>query len=157
MSDDQDLAQRQDLAVEFILVALQQQPPAILLFDLAGDARPVLLDDHHRVVDRRARRHDKQQIAREYAESAQRVVRHPVKHHFVRVPAFDASGLIDNNAIAVFTAMGMCWSGFLSTHTGMLDSLGYRQLISKAIISHTVGGLLAGISAHWLYVLLSLF
>lgn len=72
------------------------------------------------------------------------------------VPAFDASGLIDSNAIAVFTAMGMCWSGFLSTHTGMLDSLGYRQLISKAIASHTVGGLVAGISAHWLYVLFSL-
>jgi len=72
------------------------------------------------------------------------------------VPAFDASGLIDNNAIAVFTAMGMCWSGFLSTHTGMLDSLGYRQLISKAILSHTVGGLIAGISAHWLFVLISL-
>lgn len=72
------------------------------------------------------------------------------------VPAFDASGLIDNNAIAVFTAMGMCWSGFLSTHTGMLDSLGYRQLISKAILSHTVGGLVAGISAHWLFVLFSL-
>ena len=73
------------------------------------------------------------------------------------VPAFDASGLIDGNAIAVFTAMGMCWSGFLSTHTGMLDSLGYRQLISKAIASHTVGGLIAGISAHWLFVLFSLF
>ncbi len=72
------------------------------------------------------------------------------------VPAFDASGLIDGNAIAVFTAMGMCWSGFLSTHTGMLDSLGYRQLISKAIASHTVGGLIAGISAHWLFVLISL-
>ena len=72
------------------------------------------------------------------------------------VPAFDASGLIDGNAIAVFTAMGMCWSGFLSTHTGMLDSLGYRQLISKAIASHTVGGLIAGISAHWLFVLVSL-
>ena len=72
------------------------------------------------------------------------------------VPAFDASGLIDSNAIAVFTAMGMCWSGFLSTHTGMLDSLGYRKLISKAIASHTVGGLVAGISAHWLYVLFSL-
>ncbi len=71
------------------------------------------------------------------------------------IPAFDASGLIDNNAIAVFTAMGMCWSGFLSTHTGMLDSLGYRQLISKAIVSHTVGGLIAGISAHWLFVLFS--
>lgn len=72
------------------------------------------------------------------------------------VPAFDASGLIDGNAIAVFTAMGMCWSGFLSTHTGMLDSLGYRQLISKAIASHTVGGLIAGISAHWMFVLFSL-
>ena len=72
------------------------------------------------------------------------------------VPAFDASGLIDGNAIAVFTAMGMCWSGFLSTHTGMLDSLGYRKLISKAIASHTVGGLVAGISAHWLFVLFSL-
>ena len=72
------------------------------------------------------------------------------------IPAFDAAGLIDGNAIAVFTAMGMCWSGFLSTHTGMLDSLGYRQLISKAIASHTVGGLIAGISAHWLFVLFSL-
>ena len=72
------------------------------------------------------------------------------------VPAFDASGLIDGNAIAVFTAMGMCWSGFLSTHTGMLDSLGYRKLISKAIASHTVGGLIAGISAHWIFVLVSL-
>lgn len=72
------------------------------------------------------------------------------------IPAFDASGLVTANAIAVFTAMGMCWSGFLSTHTGMLDSLGYRQLISKAIASHTVGGLIAGISAHWLFVLVSL-
>ena len=72
------------------------------------------------------------------------------------VPRFIAEGIIDNNAIAVFTAMGMCWSGFLSTHTGMLDSLGYRKLISKAIASHTVGGLVAGISAHWLFVLFSL-
>ena len=72
------------------------------------------------------------------------------------IPAFDASGLITANAIAVFTAMGMCWSGFLSTHTGMLDSLGYRKLISKAIASHTIGGLIAGISAHWLFVLVSL-
>lgn len=72
------------------------------------------------------------------------------------IPAFDASGLITANAIAVFTAMGMCWSGFLSTHTGMLDSLGYRQLISKAIASHTAGGLIAGISAHWLFVLVSM-
>lgn len=72
------------------------------------------------------------------------------------VPKFQEAGLIDANAIAVFTAMGMCWSGYLSTHTAMLDSLGYRKLTGKAILSHTIGGLFAGISAHWLFVLSSL-
>lgn len=72
------------------------------------------------------------------------------------VPRFIAEGIIDNNAIAVFTAMGMCWSGYLSTHTAMLDSMGYRKLISKAIGAHTIGGLFAGIAAHWLYVLIAL-
>ena len=72
------------------------------------------------------------------------------------VPKFQSSGLLDGNAIAVFTAMGMCWSGFLSTHTAMLDSLGFRKLTSKAILSHTVGGLVAGIAAHWAYVLISM-
>lgn len=72
------------------------------------------------------------------------------------IPKFQAAGLIDGNAIAVFTAMGMCWSGFLSTHTAMLDSLGYRKLTGKAILSHTIGGLFAGIAAHWLFVLFSL-
>lgn len=69
------------------------------------------------------------------------------------VPNFVAQGWVDGNAIAVFTAIGMCWSGYLSTHTAMLDSLGYRELTSKAIIAHTFGGLGAGISAHWLYLL----
>lgn len=73
------------------------------------------------------------------------------------VPKFQEAGLIDGNAIAVFTAMGMCWSGYLSTHTAMLDSLGYRNLTSKAILSHTVGGLVAGVFAHWAFVLISLF
>ena len=73
------------------------------------------------------------------------------------VPKFLAEGLIDGNAIAVFTAMGMCWSGYLSTHTAMLDSLGFRNLTSYAIMSHTVGGLVAGIAAHWVFVLFSLF
>lgn len=72
------------------------------------------------------------------------------------IPRFQASGFIDGNAIAVFTAMGMCWSGFLSTHTAMLDSLGFRNLTSKAILSHTVGGLVAGIVAHWIFVIFSL-
>lgn len=72
------------------------------------------------------------------------------------VPRFITQGIIDSNAIAVFTAMGMCWSGYLSTHTAMLDSMGYRKLISKAIGAHTIGGLCAGISAHWIFVLISL-
>lgn len=70
------------------------------------------------------------------------------------VPKFIEQGFIDGNAIAVFTAMGMCWSGFLSTHTAMLDSLGYRKLTSKAIGAHTIGGLCAGIAAHLLYILI---
>ena len=72
------------------------------------------------------------------------------------VPRFITEGIINSNAIAVFTAMGMCWSGYLSTHTAMLDSLGQRKLIGKAITAHTIGGLCAGIAAHWLYVLISL-
>ena len=72
------------------------------------------------------------------------------------IPNFAAEGWIDGNAIAVFTAIGMCWSGFLSTHTAMLDALGYRRLTSKDILSHTIGGLAAGIAAHWLYVLVSM-
>ena len=72
------------------------------------------------------------------------------------IPNFAAEGWIDGNAIAVFTAIGMCWSGFLSTHTAMLDALGYRRLTSKDILSHTIGGLAAGIAAHWIYVLVTL-
>ena len=72
------------------------------------------------------------------------------------VPGFISEGWIDGNAIAVFTAIGMCWSGYLSTHTAMLDTLGYRRLTSKAIVAHTIGGLVAAILAHWLFVLYSL-
>ena len=69
------------------------------------------------------------------------------------VPNFVAEGWMDGNAIAVCTAIGMCWSGYLSTHTAMLDSLGYRQLTTKAILAHTIGGLVAAIIAHWIYLL----
>lgn len=72
------------------------------------------------------------------------------------IPEFINGGYIDGNAIAVFTAIGMCWSGYLSTHTAMLDSLGYRELTSKAILSHTIGGLVAAIVAHWVFVLYAL-
>ncbi len=72
------------------------------------------------------------------------------------IPNFQEFGWIDGNAIAVFTAIGMCWSGYLSTHTAMLDSLGYRKLTPKAIGAHTIGGFVAAISAHLLYMLYAL-
>ncbi|MBP5676140.1 MAG: hypothetical protein J6W94_03915 [Bacteroidales bacterium] len=72
------------------------------------------------------------------------------------LPTFNAAGILDGNAIAVFTAIGMCWSGFLSTHTAMLDSMGYRKVISKALGSHAIAGLCAGVIAHFLYLLVSL-
>jgi len=71
------------------------------------------------------------------------------------VPRFVGQGIVTGNDIAVFTAMGMCWSGFLSTHTAMLDALGYRALTSRAIISHTLGGIGAGVFAHFSYLALS--
>ncbi len=63
--------------------------------------------------------------------------------------------LIQAGDISVFTAMCMCWSGYLSTHASMMDSLNCKKLIGKAILSHTIGGLAAGIAAHWLFILFS--
>lgn len=70
------------------------------------------------------------------------------------VPQFITDGIVTANDIAVFTAMGMCWSGYLSTHVGMMDALDARHLTGKAIISHTIGGICAGISAHFIFMLL---
>ena len=73
------------------------------------------------------------------------------------VKAFISDGIVDGNAIAVFTAMGMCWSGYLSTHTAMLDTLKFRELTSNALVSHTIGGIAAGVIAHYVYVLVTIF
>lgn len=70
------------------------------------------------------------------------------------VPPMVEAGHAGPNEIAVFTAMGMTWSGYLSTHISMMDSLGRRELISSALISHTFGGLFAGVVAHYLFVFL---
>ncbi len=71
------------------------------------------------------------------------------------VPKFIADGVLMPNDVAVLTAIGMCWSGYLSTHVAMMDSLGSRQLVGKAIFSHTIGGISAGIFAHFVYMLIS--
>ena len=68
------------------------------------------------------------------------------------IPQFITENIVTPNDIAVFTAMGMCWSGYLSTHVGMMDAHGVRQLSSKAIMAHTIGGIVAGMVAHFLYI-----
>lgn len=68
------------------------------------------------------------------------------------IPEFTQKGIMNDNAVAVFTAMGMCWSGFISTHTAMLDAMGYRRLLTRDFLSQIVGGICAGIIAHWLYM-----
>lgn len=72
------------------------------------------------------------------------------------VPKMVADGLATGNDIAVFTSMCMCWSGYLSTHVAMMDSLGCSKLTGKAILCHTVGGVCAGVSAHWIFMLFSM-
>lgn len=73
-----------------------------------------------------------------------------------QVPRFIAEGLLDGNAVAVFTAMGISWSGFFSTYSAIFDAIGYRQLTSKAITVHLLCGLLAGVFAHLLHLLYAL-
>lgn len=73
------------------------------------------------------------------------------------IPNLVNEGLANANDIAVFTAMCMCWSGYLSTHTAMMDSLKCRVLTGKAIFSHTIGGICAGVVANWLFKLVTAF
>ena len=72
------------------------------------------------------------------------------------VPGMVRSGMVNGGDIAVFTAMCMCWSGYLSTHVAMMSALQCPKLTGKSIFSHTIGGLVAGISAHWIYVLITM-
>ena len=67
-----------------------------------------------------------------------------------------AGGLANAHDVAVFTAMCMCWSGYLSTHVAMMDTLKCHFLTGKALLYHTIGGLCAGFVANWLYNLLSM-
>ncbi len=70
------------------------------------------------------------------------------------IPGLITSGFAGGNDVAVFTAICMCWSGYLSTHVAMMDSLHYRELTGHAILSHTIGGLCAGVAAHYIFILL---
>lgn len=72
------------------------------------------------------------------------------------IPSMVANGMATGNDIAVFTAMCMCFSGYLSTHVAMMSVLKFPELTGKSILAHTIGGLCAGISAHWIYMLIGL-
>ncbi|MBP3312503.1 MAG: hypothetical protein J6L72_09745 [Butyricicoccus sp.] len=67
-----------------------------------------------------------------------------------------AAGQVNAHDIAVFTSMCMCWSGYLSTHVAMMDSLNCRHLTGKAILCHTIGGICAGVASNWLYTLITM-
>ncbi len=72
------------------------------------------------------------------------------------IPGMIGAGTATAHDVAVFTSMCMCWSGYLSTHVAMMDSLKHSNLTGRAILSHTIGGLCAGIAANWIYQLISL-
>lgn len=72
------------------------------------------------------------------------------------IPDMLLRGLVSANDLAVFTAMCMTWSGYLSTHVAMMDSLGCVDLTGKAIISHTIGGVTAGIAANIIFKLIEI-
>lgn len=77
-----------------------------------------------------------------------------------QIPRFLEEGLLDgldgSNTIAVFTAMGISWSGFFSTYSAIFDAMGWRKWTSSAMLIHLVCGLLAGVFAHWIFMLVSL-
>ena len=72
------------------------------------------------------------------------------------IPGLLQSGMANTNDIAVFTAMCMCWSGYLSTHVSMMELLHSTRFTAKAILYHTISGLFAGVVANWLFKLLML-
>lgn len=65
-----------------------------------------------------------------------------------------ADNLATANDLAVFTSICMCWSGYLSTHVAMMDAIDAKELTGPAILSHTIGGIVAGISAHLIFIIL---
>ncbi len=72
------------------------------------------------------------------------------------IPSLLQNGQATANDIAVFTAMCMCWSGYLSTHVSMMEMLHSRRFTGKAILYHTISGLFAGVVANWLFKLVML-
>jgi hypothetical protein len=69
------------------------------------------------------------------------------------VPEFLETGIIGAKDVCVFTAIGICNAGFLSTHVGMMDGIRERSLTNAAIATHFFGGVSAGVFGHILFLL----
>ena len=65
-----------------------------------------------------------------------------------------ATGLANAHDVAVFTAMCVCWSGYLSTHVSIMNGLKSSEFTGKAIACHTIGGICAGVAANLIYNLI---
>jgi len=68
----------------------------------------------------------------------------------------DAGGITLHD-MTVYFAMAYCWAGFLSTHASISDSLGMREITTKAMLTQFIGGLIAGVIANYGFQLLSVF
>lgn len=66
------------------------------------------------------------------------------------------AGQLNPHDMTVYFAIAYCWAGFLSTHASMADSLGVRKIIPKALLTHLVGGLVAGVIANYAYILITM-
>lgn len=66
------------------------------------------------------------------------------------------AGLLNAHDMCVYFAIAYCWAGFLSTHASMSDSLGTRKLIPKALLTHLVAGLVAGVIANYAFTLIAM-
>ncbi|MCL1788294.1 MAG: hypothetical protein FWG38_09955 [Defluviitaleaceae bacterium] len=70
------------------------------------------------------------------------------------IPVLVNEGVIVRRDVAVIVGMIMCWSGFMSTHLAMMDSLGFPKLAGRSILYHTIAGVCAGVSANFIYRLI---
>ena len=56
------------------------------------------------------------------------------------------AGLLTSHDMTVYFAIGYSLVGFLSTHASISDSLGMREITTKAMLSHLIGGVIAVLS-----------
>lgn len=65
------------------------------------------------------------------------------------------AGVLSLHDMAVYVAIGYCWAGFLATHASMTDSLNVREITVKAMGTHFLGGLVAGVVTNYLFIFIN--